>query len=137
MKSGKSGYTLTEIMTVVLIIGVLIAVAVPSFAAYRKRAQANACRVNMRMVKSAVEEARLERDPALASGTDNWESDYEFDVDSSSFLVVNGFLSEPVTCPTDGSKYSVSLEKMAKGFKVNVACTASGVEGHDISNGQL
>lgn len=135
MNKRRSGFTLTEIMTVVLIVGILLALAVPSFGAYRKRAQANACRVNMRSIVSAVEEARMERDSSLSDETSGWERSASFEVDAESFLVANGYLSEVPVCPTDNSHYKVVLTKQSKGFKVGVVCN-SGKDGHDISNGQ-
>lgn len=134
MKRKTAGFTLTEIMTVVLIIGILLALAVPSFGAYRRRAQANACRVNMRSIAAAVEEARMERDSELSDATGEWSKGAEFEVDADCFLVENGYLSEAPVCPADKSKYTVTLTKQVRGFKVSVSC-GSGEDGHDISNG--
>ena len=46
----KSGFTLVEIMIVVAIIGLLAAIAIPSFVNARTRSQQNACINNLRQV---------------------------------------------------------------------------------------
>ena len=55
MKKGNAGFTLVEIMIVVLIIGLLAAIAIPSFVRARDRARANACVNNLRQIEYAKE----------------------------------------------------------------------------------
>jgi len=56
----KAGFTLVEIMIVVAIIGLLCAIAVPSFLHARARSQQNACINNLRQIDSAINEWALE-----------------------------------------------------------------------------
>lgn len=52
----ERGFTLVEIMIVVLIIGILLAIAVPNFINARERSRANACRSNLRQIQAAKEQ---------------------------------------------------------------------------------
>lgn len=50
----QKGFTIMELMIVIVIIGILIAIAVPAYQNFRARAQATACKANQRTVQSAV-----------------------------------------------------------------------------------
>lgn len=55
MKKNRQGFTLVEIMIVVLIIGLLAVIALPSFARARERSRTNTCINNLRQIMSAME----------------------------------------------------------------------------------
>ena len=57
---GNKGFTLVEIMIVVAIIGLLAAIAIPSFIQARTTSQTNACINNLRQIDSAKEQWALE-----------------------------------------------------------------------------
>ena len=54
-KRGKKGFTLIELMIVIAIIGVLAAIAIPQFSAYRKRSFNSAAVSDLRNFKTAME----------------------------------------------------------------------------------
>ena len=127
MNGNSKGFTLIEIMTVVLAMGILLALAIPNFIKYRQTSQAKACQVNLRSLLAAVEEARLERASfinALRDSDGQLNGDVEMDD-----LVSGGFLKQALTCPADGSEYTLSFSDGV----CTVTC-GSGKEGHEISN---
>jgi len=72
----KKGFTLVELMIVVVILGILVAIAIPIFASVTKNSKKKACQSNMRILLGA----------AVQIGTDN-DSDYSKILSSGSFNV--------------------------------------------------
>jgi prepilin-type N-terminal cleavage/methylation domain-containing protein len=95
-KHRQSAFTLVEIMIVVLIIGLLAALAVPNFRKSRALAQKNGCIDNMRLIQEAVSEI-------LFSG----------DVPTAEKLYgPQGFLKAKPKCPAnrDGPDYEIPTD---------------------------
>lgn len=75
MKSRKSGFTLIEIMIVVLIIGILMAIAVPNFVRARASSRLEAIVSNLRVIDRSVEEWGMSQNQA--SGAPVLQSDLD------------------------------------------------------------
>jgi prepilin-type N-terminal cleavage/methylation domain-containing protein len=61
MKKSNKGFTLVEIMIVVAIIGLLAAIAIPSFVNARTKSQTNACINNLRQVSGSKDQYALDK----------------------------------------------------------------------------
>ncbi len=56
MLKRKTGFTLIEIMVVILIIAMLLAIAIPSFLRARETSRARSCQGNLRMLATSKEQ---------------------------------------------------------------------------------
>lgn len=55
LKKGQKGFTLIELLIVVAIIGILAAIAIPQFAAYRKKAFDSAAVSDIKTMRTELE----------------------------------------------------------------------------------
>lgn len=92
------GFTLVELMVVVVIIGVLTAIAIPVYNKSTEKAEAEACKANLRMIDSAIQQYKMNNDgkeptiddlkgyfvdgiPRCPSATDDETVTYELEAD--------------------------------------------------------
>lgn len=110
----KSGFTLVEIMIVVLIIGLLAAIAVPNFVKARTSAQKNACVDNMRQLEGAIEQYTMEGN-SVSTELSTYCGDY-----------LKKTVAE-FTCPADKTKtYEITV---GDDGTYTITCQ-SGLDGH-------
>ncbi len=92
------GFTLVELMVVVVIIGVLTAIAIPVYNASTAKAEKGACEANLRMIDSAIQQYKMNE------GVD--ELPGNFDIEEA---LGDYFLDGVPRCPSKGAgPYTIS-----------------------------
>ena len=97
LKRDSKGFTLVELMVVLLIIGILVAIAVPVYGATQRNAKEKACRANIRTIEGAVQQYAADNNGAIPKG--------EVKNDEDSVSVLDAYLKEIPTCPFDTLSY--------------------------------
>lgn len=98
------GFTLVELMVVVVIIGVLTAIAIPVYNASTAKAEKGACEANLRMIDSAIQQYKMNEGEA----PENIEALGDY------------FLDEP-KCPSGGT-YDIASEGEGEGVVYYATC---------------
>jgi prepilin-type N-terminal cleavage/methylation domain-containing protein len=94
LKSNCSAFTLVEIMIVVAIIGMLAAIAVPSYGRARERAHRTACIANLRQIDGAVQLWAMENKKDTGAPV--------------TYAEIRPFLKHEVSCPAGGTTFDDS-----------------------------
>jgi prepilin-type N-terminal cleavage/methylation domain-containing protein len=87
----EGGFTLIELMIVVLIIGILVAIAVPVFMSSRKNAEKGSCQANQRTVDSAVMQYSVANDGLYPNSFNQ---------------IVPTYIKNEPKCATNGATYT-------------------------------
>lgn len=120
MKNRKQGFTLVEIMIVVMIIGLLAAIALPGFARARTSAQENACINNLRQIESAKDQYAIEN--GQTTGHDVSWSD------------ISGYMKKNPECPINKGVADAGAYELDN-VGTQAGCLSNGAN-HDV-NGKL
>ena len=107
VKKVRRGFTLVEIMIVVLIIGILLAIAVPNFIRAREGSRAKSCQGNLKQIESAKEQwamdtkAATTATPAMTDLTPNYVKITPMCPSSGTYTI--GAMSASPTCSIGGT----------------------------------
>ena len=117
--TGKRGFTLTEILIAVAIVGILIAIAIPNFLKGAETAKKKACINNLMIIDAAKEQYAL--DYNLASGTSLTTPTTAIKDAIDSSYIKGG----APTCPSDGN-YTYG------NIGTDPTCDLGGSKGHSL-----
>jgi len=111
-KNANRGFTLIEIMIVVLIIGILLAIAVPNFVKARESSRARSCVANLKQIDSGKEQYAM--DAKLAGTAAVTMADLV-----NTTTPANSYIKSTPTCPSSGT-YTVG------NLGTNPSCSIAG-----------
>ena len=127
LASKKAGFTLVEIMIVVLIIGILLAIAIPNFIRARESSRAKACQANLKQIDSAVQQAMMDgKAQGITAQTQAAVGDSAFQADlvftnstpnTGNLALVPTYIRANPACP-EGGLYSTG-----DGVTTSVSCS--------------
>lgn len=118
MFRNERGFTLIELMVVILIIGILVAIAVPVFNAARESAYKSTCQANLRTIDGAVETYKASTGNAYPqTDTALWAA------------LVPAYMKRVPQCPTDKRDYLVTDSGSTTQGPI-IACPGAPGNGH-------
>jgi prepilin-type N-terminal cleavage/methylation domain-containing protein len=115
------GFTLVEIMIVVFVIGLLLAIAIPSFVKAREETRTTLCIENMRVILHSSHLFEIETGTLLTGGTNG--------VTLRNTLVNGGYIRKRITfeCPLSRTLDYDDYQLVYIGDKLDtIRCTISG-----------
>ncbi|MBO5733891.1 MAG: prepilin-type N-terminal cleavage/methylation domain-containing protein [Clostridia bacterium] len=130
----KKGFTLVELMIVVVIMAILVAVAVPIFSAVTKNARTKTCLANQREIQAQFNNNSMSGILKLAAGdefvlTTNADADGgTWAGDAAKVAIIEELFQEVPYCPVEGNTITVTVAKAnltgseAESFKITTVC---------------
>jgi prepilin-type N-terminal cleavage/methylation domain-containing protein len=105
----EEGFTLVELMVVVLIIGILVAIAIPVFNAAKSNAQKKSCLANQRTIEGSAQTYAADNDGSMPANV---------------AALVPTYIKTAPTCPRPNSS-------AAAGYSLNTSGTVANCTGGD------
>ena len=143
MKS-KKGFTLVELMIVVVIMAILVAVAVPIFSAVTKNARTKTCLANQREIQAQFNNAEMsdiitlnvDDEFVLKTNDDGDGGEWTTTPNGISSATLEDLFQKVPYCPVAGNSIEVTISAVTidaeeSGFKVDTVCVAADDEAHN------
>ena len=132
----KKGFTLVELMIVVVIMAILVAVAVPIFSAVTKNARTKTCLANQREIQAQFNNNSMgggilklaDGDEFVLTTNANGDGGTWSGGDADQLAVINELFQKVPYCPVENNTITVTVEKAnltgseAESFKITTVC---------------
>jgi type IV pilus assembly protein PilA len=131
----RRGFSLLELLTVVFILGVLVAIAVPLYANTRRASQARACRANLAAIAAAESAWALRNGAYTASVNGAYVAPVGSGTATGGLVGAPEGLAMAVYCPLDGSTaYTATLSSTGA---LTIACPNASTHAQALSPASL
>ncbi|EKD26310.1 MAG: hypothetical protein ACD_79C01265G0001 [uncultured bacterium] len=106
MHNNSRGYSLIELMIVLVIIGMLLGLGVPGFVAMKKKSNRKSCELNLKKIKTAADQYRLDRNINFADSVNLY---YLWNTDPAIKKDATKYITKAPKCPVANTKYVGNL----------------------------
>lgn len=128
----KKGFTLVELMIVVVIMGILVAVAIPIYNSVTKGVEKRACEANIRILEEDFNSYAMTGDNGDAFTPAELKTAFDGKAFSATPAAYQAMIKEPdkTVCPTDDGDYTFHVTDNGDGtYGYSITCgthTAAG-----------
>ncbi|MEV5028732.1 prepilin-type N-terminal cleavage/methylation domain-containing protein [Paenibacillus sp. LPE1-1-1.1] len=114
LKRNQKGLTLIELLAVLVIVGIIAAIAIPAIGGTIEKSKTKADTASEKMIEEAALRYFIDQDPELASGTEVTQAT----------LVTGGYLNKAITF-NDKAARTITGTKTTGGWSIEVEKVAS------------